>query len=83
MPRLYKVQIATEKLEMYKLPGIDQIPSELIKAGSKILCSEIHNIINSMWNKEEPLIKLIVVIIKEYHFYELYTKFYPKFFFQD
>jgi hypothetical protein len=29
-------------LETYKSPGIDQFLEELIQAGGKILCSEIH-----------------------------------------
>ena len=36
-----------------KLPGIDQIPAELIKAGGIEIRSEIHKLINSIWNKEE------------------------------
>jgi hypothetical protein len=45
--------MAIEKLERHKSPGIDQIPAELIKAGGINVCSEIHKIINSIWNKEE------------------------------
>jgi hypothetical protein len=33
-------------------PAIDQIPAELVKAGSRIICSEIHKFIYSVWNKE-------------------------------
>jgi len=29
----FEVELAIEKLKRYKSPGIDQIPSELIKAG--------------------------------------------------
>jgi hypothetical protein len=39
-------------LESYKSPGTDQIPSILIKAGVETLCSEIHKLICSNWNKE-------------------------------
>jgi hypothetical protein len=35
------------------LPGSDHILSELIQAGGEILRSEIHKLINSIWNKEE------------------------------
>ena len=28
-------------------------PAELIKAGGRTICSEIHKLINSIWNKEE------------------------------
>jgi hypothetical protein len=40
---------------MYKSPGSDQIPAALIQAGSEILRSEIHKLINSVWSKEELL----------------------------
>ena len=29
------------------------IPAELLKAGRRTIRSEIHNLINSIWNKEE------------------------------
>jgi hypothetical protein len=45
--------MATEKLERHKSPGIDQIPAELIKAGGRIIRSEIHKLIISIWNKDE------------------------------
>jgi hypothetical protein len=40
------------KLTKYKSPGIDQITAEPIQAG-ETLHSEIHKLINSIWNKEE------------------------------
>jgi hypothetical protein len=40
-------------MKTYKSPGTDQIPSELIKAGGETLCSEIHILIRSIWNKVE------------------------------
>jgi hypothetical protein len=45
--------MAIEKLKRYRSPGIDHIPAELIKAGGSKICSEIHKLINSIWNKEE------------------------------
>jgi hypothetical protein len=47
------VEIAIAKLKKYKSPESDQIPAELIQAGGKILLSEIHKLINSVWNKVE------------------------------
>jgi hypothetical protein len=41
-----------EKMKSYKLPSSDQILAELIQAGGEILQSEIHKLINSVWNKE-------------------------------
>jgi hypothetical protein len=40
-------------LKKYKLLGSNQIPAELIQAGSKTSLSEIHKLINYIWNKEE------------------------------
>jgi hypothetical protein len=31
-PSSFEVEIATDKLKRYKLPGIDQIPAELMQA---------------------------------------------------
>jgi hypothetical protein len=45
--------MAIEKLKSHKLPGRNQIPAELIKAGSRTICTEIHKLIISIWNKEE------------------------------
>jgi hypothetical protein len=50
---LVEVEIANGKLRSYKSPGTDQILAELIKAGGETLCSEIHRLICSIWNKEE------------------------------
>jgi hypothetical protein len=52
-PSVFEVEMVIEKLKRYKSPGIDQIPSELIKAGGIKICSEIHKLVNSIWNKEE------------------------------
>jgi hypothetical protein len=51
-PSSSDVEIAVEKLKRYKSPGIDQIPAELIQAGGNTLRSEIHKLINCIWNKE-------------------------------
>ena len=44
----------TENLN-YKSPGIAQISAKLIKAGGRTFCYEIHEFINSVWNKEDML----------------------------
>jgi len=44
-----------EEIKSHKSPGRDQIPSELIKAGGKTIHSDIHKLINSIWNKEKLL----------------------------
>jgi hypothetical protein len=88
-----EVETGLANLKKCKSPGSDQIPAELIQAGSETLVSAIHNLINSIWNKEElpdqwkePIIvpfhkkgilKLPVVIIMGCYCYQLITKFYP------
>jgi hypothetical protein len=52
-PSAFEVEMAIVKLKRYKSPGVDQIPAELIKAGGSKICSEIHKLIISIWNKEE------------------------------
>jgi hypothetical protein len=52
-PSAFELEIVIEKLKRQKSPSIDQIPIELIKAGGRIIFSEIHKLINYIWNKEE------------------------------
>ena len=52
-PSALEVELAMEKLKSHKLPGIDQIPAELIKAGGRTIRGAIHNLIIVIWNKEE------------------------------
>jgi hypothetical protein len=40
-------------LKRYESPGSDEIAAQLIQAGSEILRSKIHKLINYIWNKEE------------------------------
>jgi hypothetical protein len=47
--------------------------AEFISAGCETSLSEIHKLINSIWNKEE-------VIITGYHCYQLHTKMLPNIF---
>jgi hypothetical protein len=42
-----------EVLKSYRSPGIDHNPAELIKVGGSNICSEIHKLINYIWDKEE------------------------------
>jgi hypothetical protein len=48
-----EVEIPIEKLKRHRSQGIDLIPAEFIKAGGRTICSEIHKLIHSIWNKEE------------------------------
>jgi hypothetical protein len=45
--------MATEKLKRHNSPGVDKIPSELTQAGNRTTCSEVHKLVNAVWNKEE------------------------------
>jgi len=52
-PSVSEVELSIEKLKSHKSAGIDQIPAELIQAGGRTICCEIHKCIISIWNKEE------------------------------
>jgi hypothetical protein len=52
-PSAFEVEMAIEKLKRHKSLGTDQLPAELIKAGGRIIRSEIHKLINCIWNTEE------------------------------
>jgi hypothetical protein len=48
-----EVENAIANLNRYKPPGSDQIRKELIQAGSEMLRSEVHKLINSISYKED------------------------------
>jgi hypothetical protein len=52
-PSPFEVEIVIAKLKRYKSPGSDQILAELIQAGNEILCSQIHQFINSILDKQD------------------------------
>ena len=52
-PSAFEFEIAIEKLKRHISPSTDQIPEEMITAGSSSTRSEIHKLINSVWNEEE------------------------------
>jgi hypothetical protein len=52
-PGSVEVEIAIEKLKTYESPGTDHISAEVIQAAGNTLSSEIHKLINSVWNKDE------------------------------
>jgi hypothetical protein len=74
-------------LKRYKSPGVNKILAEVIQAGGNTSDSKIHKLINSFWNteklpqqwKESTIVPIYkkdnrsVVIIEEYHCYQLYT----------
>jgi len=91
-PSAFRVELDIKKLKRHKSPGIDQIPSKLIKAGGSTTRYEIHKLIISIWYKEElseewkesivlslilRVIKQTVVMIEAYHIFQLHTTCYP------
>jgi len=47
-PIASEFEMAIDKLNSHKSPGIDQIPAELIKARGITICLEIHKLITSI-----------------------------------
>ena len=54
-PGDFELEMAIKKLKSHKPPCKIQIPAEMIKAGGRTICYEIHKLIISIWNKEELL----------------------------
>jgi hypothetical protein len=52
-PSAYEVEMAIEKFRRHRLSSNDLIPAKLITAGGSKIYSEIHKLINSVWNKKE------------------------------
>ena len=52
-PSAFDIEVAIGKLKRYKSPDIHEIPAEMIKAGRRTIISEIHKLMNSVWNMEE------------------------------
>jgi len=52
-PSSFEVEMPTERLKTYKLPDADHILEEMIQTVGNTLHSEIHKLINSIWNKED------------------------------
>jgi hypothetical protein len=52
-PSPCEAEIAIVKLIRYKSTGSDKLLAEVIQAGDKKLLSEVHKLIDSVWNMEE------------------------------
>ena len=52
-PSAFEFELNIGKLKSHKSPGIDEIPTELIKAGGGTICGGIHKLITSIWKKEK------------------------------
>ena len=52
-PSASEFELAIDKLKSHKSPGIDQIQADLIEAGGRTICLEIHKLITSNWKKEK------------------------------
>jgi len=49
----FEYEMGIENLKRHKLPGIDEIPAELIKTGKRTICCQSHKPTHNIWNKEE------------------------------
>jgi len=47
-PSVFEIVVAIENLKKHNLPGIDQIPAELVKTGNRTICCEIHKLTYSV-----------------------------------
>ena len=52
-PIAFDFEMAIEEIKRNKSPGTDRIPAELIAANSRKIRSEIHKVVNSIWNMKE------------------------------
>jgi len=52
-PNASEIKMLTEKLKRYTSSSNEQIPAEVIKAGGRTICPEIHKLIHCTWNNEE------------------------------
>ena len=57
-PSAFEFEMAIEKLKRHKSLGIDQIPAEFIKAGSRTIHSDIHKLTEELPEEWEELIIL-------------------------
>jgi len=44
--------MSIKKLKIFKSPGINNIPIELIKVGGTALIEELHKLVSAIWRKE-------------------------------
>jgi len=87
-----EIELAIVKLKSHKMPGIDQIPAELIKAVGRTICLEIKKLITLLGRRGNYLksgrsrsyclsirreIKQFAIIIEAYHFCQPFARFYP------
>jgi hypothetical protein len=52
-PSAFDVEMVIEELKRHTSPDSNKIPPEKLKAGGWTARTEIHKLINSIWNKEE------------------------------
>jgi hypothetical protein len=75
-----EVEIPIANLDKFISPGSDKIPAELIQIRSKILRSARNCMILGksllLYLFSKPVTKLAVIIIVEYHYYQLPINFY-------
>ena len=90
-PSAFEVDLAIEKLKSHKLPGIDQIPAELIKGVEQFAIRSINLLFpfgikrnclrsgrsRSLYLSRRRGLKQIVITVGAYHFCQLHTKYCP------
>lgn len=51
-PEWTKATIAIQNLKNHKVPGEDNIPTELVKCGREALYNRIHGLIRNVWKSK-------------------------------
>jgi hypothetical protein len=59
----YRLRLKLYKINRLRSPGIDQIPLELIKAGFRTICCQIHKLINSIQELPEEWKESVMVLM--------------------
>ena len=49
----FDMEMAIEKCSRYKSSSVLQVPAELTQAAGTVVCSQIHKLINYIWNKDD------------------------------
>jgi len=67
VPTKEEVRAAVDKLKNNKAPGLDGIPSEILKEGYKCMENRIYELIVQIWNEERIPLSWVKALIRPIH----------------